>query len=122
MKAKLQSNIELYSLGHFYHLNEIKINFLKGQKYFIAYLLTKVQMLPLKLKKKRERVFILRIMPNMSTFSSDFNSSKTSPHCENHHQDEAGRIYNPIFFLKDSFPWEVGEMDRCQSKVTNFQY
>lgn len=53
MKAKLQSNIELYSLGHFYHLNEIKINFLKGQKYFIAYLLTKVQMLPLKLKKKK---------------------------------------------------------------------
>ena len=36
---------------------------------FIAYLLTEVQMLPFKLTKK---VSILRILPTMSTFSSDF--------------------------------------------------
>lgn len=32
MVVKMKSNMELYSLGYVYHLNKIKINFLKGEK------------------------------------------------------------------------------------------
>ena len=35
---------------------------------------------------------MLRILPDMSTFSPDFNSLKLDPHCG----DEAGRICNQV--------------------------
>ena len=68
----------------------MKINFLKGQSNTLVHICLPKSRCCLSFLKN---VSMLRILPDMSTFSPDFNSLKLDPHCG----DEAGRICNQVW-------------------------